>query len=310
MNATTLHQHPALDLGGSEGRSSDASGARLKEGGAGRADLPSARLSAAGLSDAGLSDAGLGRPSTPSDSALDRISETQCTSVLAAPDSTRLAARDSALASMDRVGSGTRAALRRSDVSSSAREAVAADSVAADSDRDARVCAAARVPLVREGDRHVQSGRSLYDAARAKVPIKVRLRGGRMPSWSPATVVLATVCTLGLFGLYWQYATSRGLRRATGERGIRPGLEVLLTLLTAGLGSIYVLTRNARIVHGATMYFERGHRDGAPVTLQLMLAAPLTLGVAALVAVAKLQRQYNEFSHLAARRERSRIATA
>jgi hypothetical protein len=150
-----------------------------------------------------------------------------------------------------------------------------------------------------------------YIAAKRKVPLKFKILNGFVRIRRPALVVALTLCSGGLYGLYWLYRTSAELCGSLREdEEIRPALELLLTVCTLGLYGFWTLLRNARKVHTASLYFRRNHTDLSHALGWLFFFAPFTLGITFLVAIAKVQAQLNEFAELAAMRDRARSAGA
>jgi hypothetical protein len=149
-----------------------------------------------------------------------------------------------------------------------------------------------------------------YDAARARVPIKFRLAGGALPSRRSLRTALWCAVTFGLYGLFWNYQVSRGLRDTLGLKRYHPVRELVLTLLTLGLYGLWLPVRHARRVHSASLFFQRSHVDISQRVLWAMMLAPFTMGLSALWGVMHVQRQLNRFSRLANERERERRARA
>lgn len=145
-----------------------------------------------------------------------------------------------------------------------------------------------------------------YQAARAHMPIKFRIEAGHLVQHSSTRVAVYVALSLGIYAIYWNYAVCKGLRRAIGQRGLRPGLDLLLTLLTGGLYGLWLPVRHARRIHAASLYFERRHVDVSRKVALALIVAPLTLGLSGLWAVWTLQEQLNAFCVLAERRERER----
>ena len=56
---------------------------------------------------------------------------------------------------------------------------------------------------------------------------------------SPVSVILLTIITLGIYGLYWQYAVFKDLKDYSGE-GIGGGIALLFALLI-GIVNIFLL---------------------------------------------------------------------
>ena len=109
---------------------------------------------------------------------------------------------------------------------------------------------------------------------------------------SPVAVILLTLITLGIYGLYWQYSVFKDLKEYTGE-GIGGGLALLFAFLV-GIVNIFLLP-----VEIGGMY----RRDGqeAPVTgvTGCWIFLPL---VGWFIWLVKVQGRMNEFweSHTAA----------
>ena len=109
---------------------------------------------------------------------------------------------------------------------------------------------------------------------------------------SPVAVILLTLITLGIYGLYWQYSVFKDLKEYTGE-GIGGGLALLFAFLV-GIVNIFLLP-----VEIGGMY----RRDGqeAPVTgvTGCWIFLPL---VGWFIWLVKVQGRMNKFweSHTAA----------
>lgn len=146
----------------------------------------------------------------------------------------------------------------------------------------------------------------LYARARAKVPVKVRLRAGVIARRSPRVTALLSVATFGVYGLVWLYRVSRELRDTTSHREMRPVRDVVLTMLTLGLYGIVAIRRQARTIHAVSRYFERSHADRSGEALVFALGGLLSLGVLAAGAIHVVQEQMNDLADLTDARERDR----
>ncbi|MEM9070556.1 MAG: DUF4234 domain-containing protein [Myxococcota bacterium] len=112
---------------------------------------------------------------------------------------------------------------------------------------------------------------------------------------SPLIVVLLTMVTLGIYGLYWMWSTTRELKALTGREHLHAGLDVLLTLLTLGVWGIWVGYRNAEIVHREMERRGEAHSDRSLPILGLGLLTWVT-GLSWLVIAGVLQDDYNQLS--------------
>jgi len=63
------------------------------------------------------------------------------------------------------------------------------------------------------------------------------------------TVTLLCFVTCGIYALFWKYRTTHELRGATGDDGLNPLTDLVLTLATCGLWGIYTDFRNAQKAH-------------------------------------------------------------
>jgi hypothetical protein len=110
---------------------------------------------------------------------------------------------------------------------------------------------------------------------------------------SPAMVIILTVVTCGLYGLYWYYRTSEDIQDAAGVRDVSPGMEVALILVTCGLYTIYwwykygTLLVDLERVRGVTV------RDNT-VLLTLLSAAAFWAGPFDLINMAIMQGDLND----------------
>ncbi|MGV8145489.1 MAG: hypothetical protein COA82_02375 [Alkaliphilus sp.] len=50
---------------------------------------------------------------------------------------------------------------------------------------------------------------------------------------SVASVIILTILTCGIYGLYWLYITSKDLEMFLGESGMSPGLELFVMIICA-----------------------------------------------------------------------------
>ena len=110
-------------------------------------------------------------------------------------------------------------------------------------------------------------------------------------------VVLLTFVTCGLYGLWWQYRSTRELAEATG-RELSPGLDLLLTLFTLGGWGVWVGYRNAEIVHDAFRAAGEPHTDRSLPVLVFGLLTWVT-GLSWLVLTGILQEDYNRLADAA-----------
>jgi hypothetical protein len=102
---------------------------------------------------------------------------------------------------------------------------------------------------------------------------------------SPLAVILLSVVTLGIYGLYWQYATFKELKAHSGS-GFGGGLGLLFAILL-GIVNVFVLPSEV-----GGLYRAEGRQ--APVTglTGFWVLLPFVGGIIWLV---KCQRRLNEY---------------
>ena len=54
-----------------------------------------------------------------------------------------------------------------------------------------------------------------------------------------AEVIILSLVTCGIYGLYWLYAMSKDIKTYLDDETIDPGVELLLTIVTCGIYGIY-----------------------------------------------------------------------
>lgn len=102
---------------------------------------------------------------------------------------------------------------------------------------------------------------------------------------SPLTVILLTIVTLGIYGLYWQYAVFKELKDYSGD-GIGGGLALLFAFLI-GIVNIFLLPSEI-----GTLYARAGREEPVSGLTGFWIFLPL---VGWFIWLVKVQRRMNEF---------------
>ena len=102
---------------------------------------------------------------------------------------------------------------------------------------------------------------------------------------SPVTVILLTIITLGIYGLYWQYSMFKELKEYSGE-GIGGGLALLFAFL---LGIVNIFLLPAEI---GALYARDGQEQPVTGLTGCWILLPL---VGWLIWLVKVQGRMNEF---------------
>jgi hypothetical protein len=64
----------------------------------------------------------------------------------------------------------------------------------------------------------------------------------------PVTVLILSILTCGLYAVYWVYATSSEIKRATGREDIHPALDAILSLVTCYIWLIYLAYKYPQLI--------------------------------------------------------------
>lgn len=120
-------------------------------------------------------------------------------------------------------------------------------------------------------------------------------RSGVLRERNGLHVVLLSFFTCGVYYLYWLYVTDRELAEALADPEIKPGQDLLLTIVTCGIWSVYVEYRNAQKIHAALLSRDPYAKDQSEAVLLLDLAA-FVVGATWLVATYILQEELNKLA--------------
>jgi len=102
---------------------------------------------------------------------------------------------------------------------------------------------------------------------------------------SPVSVILLTIITLGIYGLYWQYTVFKDLKQYSGE-GIGGGIALLFAFLI-GIVNIFLLPSEI-----GSMYARDGQQSPVTGVTGCWIFLPL---VGWFIWLVKVQSRMNEF---------------
>ena len=102
---------------------------------------------------------------------------------------------------------------------------------------------------------------------------------------SPVSVILLSIITLGIYGLYWQYASFKEMKEHSGE-GIGGGLGLLFAIL---LGIVNVFLLPSEIGH---LYSKDGREQTISGLTGFWVFIPLIGGI---IWVVKIQGHLNRY---------------
>lgn len=119
-----------------------------------------------------------------------------------------------------------------------------------------------------------------------------RLVPGIVQERSAAMVLVWMLVSCGGYAFYWFYKTSDELRQALSDETIKPGMDLLLLLVTCGLWGIYIQYRNAQKVHAYLVQANPQRKDQSQ-TILIMNLAQFVVGVTGLIGVYMCQEEYN-----------------
>jgi len=109
---------------------------------------------------------------------------------------------------------------------------------------------------------------------------------------NPALVVVFTILTCGIYGLYWAWVTDNELNRETGSDYV-PVVDVLLAFVTGGIWLWYVHYRNAEQVHRTLLARGIPHDDRSTLII-ICDVLSLVIGVGVFIGMALLQDDLNK----------------
>jgi hypothetical protein len=112
---------------------------------------------------------------------------------------------------------------------------------------------------------------------------------------SALSVILLSFFTCGIYYLFWLHSTTSELKDALGDEEIKPTQDLILTIFTCFLWSIYVEYRNAQKVHAALLSRDPYVKDQSEMVILLNVAA-VFVGMTWLVATYILQEELNKLS--------------
>jgi hypothetical protein len=64
----------------------------------------------------------------------------------------------------------------------------------------------------------------------------------------PILVLVLSLCTCGIYALWWAYTAMSEVKNALGHEEINPTLDLVLTIVTCGLYGIYLLYKYPRLI--------------------------------------------------------------
>jgi hypothetical protein len=101
--------------------------------------------------------------------------------------------------------------------------------------------------------------------------------------------------TCGVYYLIWIYSTTKELKEALADDELKPGIDVLLSIFTCFLWSMYVDYRNAQKIHAALLSRDPYAKDQSDMVLILDLVG-LFVGATTLISKYILQEELNRLS--------------
>ena len=107
---------------------------------------------------------------------------------------------------------------------------------------------------------------------------------GKERSW--IVVLLLSIITLGIYGLYWQYALFKEMKDHSGN-GLGGGLGLLLAIVTGGLVSLFVLPNEV-----GQLYSGAGQEPPVSWKTGFWVLIPLVGGF---IWIAKTQNRLNDY---------------
>jgi hypothetical protein len=112
----------------------------------------------------------------------------------------------------------------------------------------------------------------------------------------PLMVVVFTLLTCGIYGIFWWYTVMTEIKNALGRQDINPGMEILLTFVTCGIYGFYLYYKYPQLM------LEMQDRAGKPRNDITMTALLLAIFGLAIVSIPIMQSELNSIWDTAARK--------
>jgi predicted permease len=107
---------------------------------------------------------------------------------------------------------------------------------------------------------------------------------GKERSW--IVVILLSIVTLGIYGLYWQYAMFKEMKDHSGN-GLGGGLGLVLTFITGGIVGLFVIPNEV-----GALYKAKGQEAPVSWLTAFWVLVPFVGG---LIYLAKVQNRMNDY---------------
>jgi hypothetical protein len=112
----------------------------------------------------------------------------------------------------------------------------------------------------------------------------------------PMMVVLYTLLTCGIYGIFWWYQTITEIKNALGREDINPAMELVLAVVTCGLYGIYLYYKYPMLM------LEMQDRAGRPRNDITMMSLLLAIFGLAIISIPIMQSELNNIWDAAAAR--------
>jgi hypothetical protein len=111
----------------------------------------------------------------------------------------------------------------------------------------------------------------------------------------PWLVCVLAVVTCGFYLIYWQYATTDELKKATGREDLNPVMDLILGILCCGIWMIWAQYRNAGVVH--EWFVQRGYQhEDKSSTVIVMHVLGFFFGMVGMLGPLILQEDLNRLA--------------
>jgi len=112
----------------------------------------------------------------------------------------------------------------------------------------------------------------------------------------PMMVVLYTLLTCGIYGLFWWYQTITEIKNALGREDINPAMEIVLAIVTCGIYGFYLYYKYPQLM------LEMQDRAGRPRNDISMMSLLLAIFGLAIISIPIMQSELNNIWDAAAAR--------
>ncbi len=132
-----------------------------------------------------------------------------------------------------------------------------------------------------------------------------RVHPGIVKERNPIVVVILSLVTCGIYWIWWMYKITDELKEATHDESLKPGMDLLLNLVTCMMWGLYTEYRHAQKIHQVIVLADPNHKDQSQTVMILNIVTVVgawlggMTGICALIAQYIVQDEHNKLARMA-----------